>query len=178
MLRARLFAATSAIGIAGIVLAGCSSSSVSDWVKPAPPPGQVVQFDSVPQGANVQAGQGQTCRTPCSLTLALTSQSVSLSMDGYITQTIQLNVREPEHSIIFRTSPDLTPNPVILALQAIPPPPPPPEKPKPRKIVARPKPAAPKPVSTTVPAPQDNAFPPPPAMRPALSSPFPPPPTR
>ena len=69
MLRVRLFAvATIALSAA---LAGCSSSgSTSDLFKSSPPPPQVIQFQSVPAGANVQTAQGQTCSTPCSLARA------------------------------------------------------------------------------------------------------------
>ena len=185
MLRVRLFAvATIALGAA---LAGCSSSgSTSDMFKPSPPPAQVIQFQSMPAGANVQTAQGQTCSTPCSLAVPVTGQAVSFSLNGYVPQTIQLAVHQAEGSWFSNPPPDLVPNPVVAALQVLPPPAPPPRKvkPRPRKTVARPRPAAPRPASMQGPTepsiaapeqapPQDNVFPPPP---PTSASPFPPPP--
>lgn len=184
MLRVRLFAVT-AIGL-GAALAGCSSSgSMSDLFKPSPPPPQVLQFQSVPAGANVQTAQGQTCSTPCSLAVPVTSQAVSFSLNGYVPQTIQIAVHQAEGSLFSTPPPDLVPNPVVATLQALPPPPRKVVKPRPRKVVARPRPAAPKPASMQGPtepsiaapeqAPaQENVFPPPPPT----ASPFPPPPTR
>lgn len=179
MLRVRLIAAISAAAIAGIALAGCSSTSTPDWLKPAPPPPQALQFESEPPGATVQLSQGQTCRTPCSLTVPVVAQSVMFTMNGYLTQTVPVTVHEPEHSWFNSKPPDLLPNPVTVQLQPAPPPPRP-VKPKPRRI-ARPKPtpARAMPASAPVPAsPQDSAFPPPPPMQSPASSPFPPPPTR
>jgi hypothetical protein len=190
MLRIRLFAVAKLVmcaTLAGAALAGCSSSdsSFSDMFKPSPPPPQVTRFESVPPGANVQTAQGQTCSTPCSLALPMTSQAVAFSLNGYVPQSIQLSVQQPEGSLFSTPPPNLVPNPVVAQLQVLPPPPRKEVKPRPRKMVARPRSAAPRPAMTTGPtqpsiaAPeqqpaQDNVFPPPP---PANSpSPFPPPP--
>ncbi len=185
MLRVRLFAvATIALSAA---LAGCSSSgSTSDMFKSSPPPALVIQCQSVPAGANVQTAQGQTCSTPCALAVPVTGQAVSFNLNGYVPQTIQLAVHQAEGSWFSKPPPDLVPNPVVAALQVLPPPAPPPRKvkPRPRMTVARPKPAAPRPASMQGPTepsiaapeqppPQDNVFPPPP---PTSASPFPPPP--
>jgi hypothetical protein len=183
MLRVRLFAvAAMALSAA---LAGCSSSgSMSDLFKPSPPPPQVLQFQSVPAGASVQTAQGQNCSTPCSLAVPVTSQAVSFSLNGYVPQTIQIAVHQAEGSLFSTPPPDLEPNPVVATLQVLPPPPRKVVKPRPRKVVARPKAAAPRPASMQGPtepsiaAPeqepaQDNVFPPPP---PTSASPFPPPP--
>ncbi len=183
MLRVRLFA-VAAIAL-GAALAGCSSSgSMSDLFKPSPPPPQVLQFQSVPAGANVQTAQGQTCSTPCSLAVPVTGQAVSFSLNGYVPQTIQLSVHQAEGSVFSTPPPDLVPNPVVATLQVLPPPPPRKVvKPRPRKTVARPRPAAPRPAQgptqPSIAAPeqapaQDNVFPPPPPMN--SPSPFPPPP--
>ena len=190
MSRVRLFAvARIALCAAamGATLAGCSSSgsSMSDMFKPPPPPPQVTRFESVPAGANVQTAQGQTCSTPCSLALPVTSQAVAFSLNGYVPQTIQLSVQQPEGSMFSTPPPNLVPNPVVATLQAVPHPPRKQAKPKPRRTVARPKSAAPRPAMTSGPtqpsiaAPerqpsQDNVFPPPPP--PNSPSPFPPPP--
>lgn len=181
MLRVRLFAVT-AIAL-GAALAGCSSSgSNSDLFKPSPPPPQVLQFQSVPAGANVQTAQGQTCSTPCSLAVPVTGQAVSFTLNGYTPQSIQLAVHQAEGSLFSTPPPDLVPNPVVATLQVLPPPPRKVVKPRPHKAVARPRPAAPRPAQgptqPSIAAPeqapaQDNVFPPPP---PTSASPFPPPP--
>jgi hypothetical protein len=173
MLRVRLFAAATIAMSAA--LAGCSSSG-SDWFKPSPPPPQVLQFQSQPPGATVQTAAGQTCSTPCSLALPVNIQAVSFSLNGYVPQAIQLSVRQPESSLFSSPPPTLVPNPVVAMLQPVPPPPPPPvAETRPRKLAAKPKPAAPKPAmrAPTQPAnatpgqapPQDNVFPPPPQTR-------------
>jgi hypothetical protein len=169
MLRVRLYAA--AIIAVGMALAGCSSSG-GDWFKPSPPPPQVLQFQSQPPGATVQSAAGQTCTTPCSLALSVSTQAVSFSLNGYVPQAIQLSVRQPEGTMFSTPPPTLVPNPVVAMLQAVPPPPPPAAEAKPRRIAAKPRPVAPKPVTTAPaqPAParapaQDNVFPPPPPTR-------------
>ena len=153
MLGVRLIFAAAAMAVA---LGGCSSFSMPDWMpfKPAPPPLQTVQFGSEPPGAEVHTEQGQTCRTPCSLAVPPTSQSVSFAMDGFLPQTVQINL-----------TPDVTPVPVEVALQSAAPPKPV-KKPRPRKTVVRTKPA-PKPAAATQsapanPQPELSPFPPPP----------------
>src|ERR1700692_2802432 len=116
MSRIRVIFDVLAGSIAGIVLAGCTSSSTPDWLQPAPPPPQALQFESTPSGASVQTAQGQTCRTPCSLAVPVMGQSVTMSMDGYVSQTIPISMREPERSLFNKKPPDLAPNPVQVAL--------------------------------------------------------------
>lgn len=183
MLRARLIPAASfaILGVVGIALAGCSSASTPSWmpswlaIKPPPPSTQALQFESEPPGADVHTVDGQTCRTPCSLALPLTTQSVSFGLNGYLPQTVPIEVAQSGE-------PKFQPNPVQVTLQAEKPA----AKPKPHKahVTAKnaPKPVARPPLaqqpSIMAPesaAPQDNAFPPPPRMA-SPSSPFPPPP--
>jgi hypothetical protein len=109
-------------------LTGCSALMFGLAVhEPAPPPSpQTVQFESVPSGAAVSTAQGQTCQTPCSLTLAVESQSVTFAKNGFLPQTIAISVDQPpaEHSFFAKTlPPTLTPNPVSAALLIAPPPP-------------------------------------------------------
>ena len=121
MLRARLVAAVAiVIGIAGLGLVGCASTSAPSWVpswmtiKPPPPPTEALQFESEPAGADVHTADGQTCRTPCTLTLPVTNQSVNFAMNGYVPQTVPVDVRQGSDP------PDLQPNPVQASLQAVP----------------------------------------------------------
>jgi hypothetical protein len=184
MLRSRLVTAvTLAVGLA---LTGCSSapSWMPSWMSatPPPPPTQALQFESEPPGASVQTTQGQTCRTPCSLTVPVNSQSISFSMNGYTPQTIPLTVNQPDQSMFDHPPPVLVPNPVMASLQPLPKPVarPKPNHPrvaaKPAVRPARPPAAAQQPsimAPEQTPTQQDNSFPPPPSQ-----SPFPPPPTR
>jgi PEGA domain-containing protein len=157
MLRVRLIVAASVVALAP-ALAGCSSS-LPDWMsfKSSPPPPTALQFESDPPGADVRTAQGQTCLTPCSLTVPPENQSVSFAKNGYLPQTVQVTVRMPEHGMFDNPPPDIQPNPVAVVLQPAPPP---------HKLAPRPK---PRPHKTAARA---GAPPPPPPG----GSPFPPPP--
>jgi PEGA domain len=107
-------------------LAGCSalvfdrSSREPSLASP-----QTLQFESVPSGADVRTGQGQTCQTPCSLALPVQSQSVTFAKNGFLPQTVAITVDQPpaEHSFFSTTPPPtLTPNPVKVALLVAQPP--------------------------------------------------------
>ena len=101
-------------------LAGCSALMFGLAPRePSPPSPQTVQFESVPSGADVLTGQGQTCQTPCSLALAVESQSVTFTKNGFLSQTVQITVNQPppEHSFFSSAPPPtLTPSPVKVAL--------------------------------------------------------------
>jgi hypothetical protein len=163
MLRVRLIAAVAFV-VSGVALAGCSSTSMPSWlqVKPPPPPVQALQFQSEPPGADVRTVDGQTCRTPCTLALPVTAQSVSIALNGFLPQNVPLEVQQTTDT------PSLSPNPVAVTLQSSAPPPvvKRPKK-KPAKTAAKPANAAPA-------SQQDSAFPPPPP--PQASSPYPSPP--
>src|ERR1700691_5844434 len=122
MLRVRLIAAATFV-VSGIALAGCSSASSPSWVpswlqvKPPPPPVQALQFQSEPPGADVRTVDGQTCRTPCTLALPVTAQSVSIALNGYLPQNVPIEVQQTTDT------PSLSPNPVAVTLQSSAPPP-------------------------------------------------------
>src|SRR5271154_3684918 len=157
MLRVRLIVTASIVALA-TALAGCSSS-LPDWMsfKSSPPPPTALQFESDPPGADVRTAQGQTCLTPCSLTVPPENQSVSFAKNGYLPQTVQVTVRMPEHGMFDNPPPDIQPNPVAVVLQPAPPPHKLAPKPKPHRTAAR-------------------ASAPPPPPQPSGGSPFPPPP--
>lgn len=183
MLRIRLLAA--GIAATGLALAGCSGSSTSSLFQPSPPPTQALQFETFPPGADVRTADGQTCRTPCSLAVPLSAQSVNFAMNGYTPQAVPVSVHQDN---VF--SPTVfAPNPVVATLQAVPPSKPVKRpspktaaKPAAKTITAAKSVAPPPPMSSSrAPAPvqQDNAFPPPPPMVSPVESRFPsPPPTR
>lgn len=187
MSRVELIAAAAAAAM-GCALAGCSAMPdwAPDWMssKPSGPVMQTLNFDSDPPGANVRTVQGQTCFTPCALAVPSEPQSVTFTKEGFVAQTVSVNLGEPpDHSFWQNPPPSLVPNPVKLILQAVPPSHKPVLKRKPRRSVSRTRTAA----KTTPPPAQsadqppaaqepDPAFPPPPAMSPPAGSPFPPPP--
>jgi PEGA domain len=163
MLRVRLIVTASAVAFA-TALAGCSGSSLAlpDWMSfhSAPPPPQALQFESDPPGADVRTAQGQTCLTPCSLTVPPQNQSVSFAKNGYLPQTVQVTVRMPEHSMFENPPPDIQPNPVAVVLQPAPTQHrPPPKMMRPHHTASRA--AAPAPP----PPPPGASFPPPPPQR-------------
>jgi hypothetical protein len=171
MLHVRLIPAIAATGFA---IAGCASSST-------PQAPRALQFESVPPGANVQTAQGQTCWTPCALSVSAMSQSVTFSKEGYLAQTVQVGVREGEHSFFSSKPPELVPNPLQVTLAALPPPTPK-GKLRPGKIAATPKvvppPVAPPPLRPAPqPEPPDQSYNSPPTpwrTNSGASSPFPP----
>src|SRR6202162_3434916 len=122
MLRVRLIVTASVVALAA-TLAGCSSS-LPDWMsfKSSPPPPTALQFESDPPGADVRTAQGQTCLTPCSLTVPPENQSVSFAKNGFLPQTVQVTARMPEHGMFDNPPPDIQPNPVAVVLQPAPPP--------------------------------------------------------
>jgi len=158
MLRVRVIVSAASIAM-GAALAGCSGTSLfamPDWLqfKKSPPPLQTLQFESEPPGADVHTAQGQTCQTPCSLAVPPESQAVTFAMNGYLPQTLQVDVHQPtQHPLFDDAPPTLAPNPVDVALQPTAPPRQPAMKPKPRKTVSSANPQ---------PAPTSSPFPPPP----------------
>ena len=117
-MRVRKIAAIAANSVIVLVLSGCSSATAPSWVpgwmtiKPEP---QALRFESAPPGAdvtvNVEPNQPpRTCKTPCSLTLPLSKQSVTVALNGYVPQTLAVDVQDAK---------DFNPNPVQVTLQAV-----------------------------------------------------------
>jgi PEGA domain len=96
----------------GFALAACSMSMPSlDFFKSAPAT-EVLRIESEPPGADARTSQGQTCRTPCELTVPTDSElAVTVQMTGYQPQT--LPVRADGKGGDSR----LQPNPVYVELQ-------------------------------------------------------------
>jgi hypothetical protein len=71
-------------------LAACSALVPSlDFLKSSPAK-TALRFESVPPGAQVKVS-GQTCRTPCELTLEVAELSVTFTRRGYQQQTISVH---------------------------------------------------------------------------------------
>ncbi|MBS4005245.1 MAG: hypothetical protein KGZ91_17875 [Afipia sp.] len=138
---------------AGLGLAGCSSFSMPDMFK-STPPSATIQLESLPAGAEARASSGETCKTPCSLSVvAAENLSVTFSLPKYQPETVPVQIiRDPSSP----GSVTVDPNPVYAELQ--------PALPT-KKGRAAPK-AAPKAKRAA------------PAAAPAENSPFPPPPAR
>jgi len=141
---------------AGLGLAGCSSFSMPDMFK-STPPSATIQLESLPAGAEARASSGETCKTPCSLSVAAAENfSVTFSLPKYQPETVPVQIiRDPSGPGVV-----VDPNPVYAELQ--------PALPTKKGARAAPK-AAPK-----------AKKPRPPAAEPAEepNSPFPPPPAR
>lgn len=169
-----------AAAVMGVSLADCSAMpdwmtpSMPDWLssKPAGPQPQALRIESDPAGAEVRSAQGETCLTPCALTVPSETQSVTISKEGFVPQTVQVSVGEPPEHSFWESAPPptLLPNPVQVALQAAPPP-----KPihRPRRTVSQTRTEA---KAQTPQARSPSPFPDPPRGQPQpAASPFPPP---
>jgi len=116
MLRIGLAAAVAAL--VGISLTGCSSALSSNSLSEQR---QTLNFESDPPGAEIRTTQGQTCITPCELTVPSQEQPVTITKNDYVQQTVQVTVGpQPDHSFWQNPPPTLVPNPIRIALQAVP----------------------------------------------------------
>ena len=174
----RIGLVVAAASMLGVALAGCSSmlasSSSSEQLQP-------LNFESDPPGAEVRTIQGQTCVTPCALTVPAQEQPVTISRNGFVPQTVQVTTGpQPDHSFWENPPPTLVPNPVRVVMQASQPSKP--AKPRHRSHTAAKTMAAPSAAADPRPAQPSSSspspFPPPPqAQQPAADSAFPPPPS-
>lgn len=118
---------------ASLGLAGCSSFSMPsmDMFK-STPPNTTIQLESLPAGADARTSGGQSCKTPCALSVpAGDNFSVTFSLPKYQSETVPVQVLRQTSETGALTDP----NPVYAELQpAIPP--------KSTKAAAKPKSAA------------------------------------
>src|SRR2546427_1288857 len=123
-----------AIIACGFMLTACSATMPSlslDFMKSAPQ-AESLAIESEPPGAEAKTSLGQSCRTPCQLSVQPGSEfSVTLALSGYQPQTVSVR---PEAGSPTAAAPRLAPNPVHVDLQAVAPP----KKPaaKKKKLVA------------------------------------------
>jgi hypothetical protein len=112
-----------------MAVAACSGTPSMEGLfaatKSPPQKHWILHVKSEPPGAQAKAPQGQSCRTPCELTLPMTDTSVTFALDGYHSQTIpvtwlpatfhyELYERTEETGVEYPT--DFSPNPVIAQL--------------------------------------------------------------
>ena len=148
-----------AVVACGMMLAACSATMPSlDFLKSAPQ-SETLAIASEPPGAEAKTSLGQSCRTPCQLSVQPGSEfSVTLALNGYQSQTVSVR---PEAD---GSTPRLAPNPVHVALQAVKPP----KKPIATKKTPVARPAAPPPMASAAPT---AAAAPPPSLAPPASAP-------
>jgi hypothetical protein len=141
--------------------AALSSNSSSEQL-------QALNFESDPPGAEIRTTQGQTCITPCELTVPSHEQPVTITKTDYVPQTVQVTTGpQPDHSFWQNPPPTLVPNPVRVVLQPVP-------KPKPVRHAGGHRSVSRTHTAKTVPTPSAASSPfPPPTQEPAASS-FPP----
>ena len=122
----------------GFMLAACSATMPNlnlDFMKSAPQ-AETLAIESEPPGAEAKTSLGQSCLTPCQLSVQPGSEfSVTLALSGFQPQTVSVRP-EAEGAT---APPRLRPNPVHVDLQAV----------TPKKPIAKKK----KPVATPTPAP-------------------------
>jgi hypothetical protein len=105
----------------GLTLAGCSSSGSPnfDFLPKPSLPTVTMQFESEPPGAEAKTSVGQSCRTPCALSMAPDKEfAVTFALAGYQPQTVQVQMGRPEGLSASEAEAKLTPNPVYVELDA------------------------------------------------------------
>jgi len=117
-----------AVVIAGsLLLTGCSSFSVGDYLPSLPSGGgtAALRLESTPPGAEARTSLGQSCRTPC--TVAVPGQgdfTVTFALAGYGEQTLPVSLLRSAGIGSDPSGMQLLPNPLIAELEpgAAPPP--------------------------------------------------------
>jgi hypothetical protein len=165
-----------AIVACGFTLAACSASMSlpsMDFFKSSPPT-ETLRIESEPPGAEAKTSQGQTCRTPCEITVqAAPNLAVTVALNGYQPQTVTVLPEGPPPSAQRDADSSaqparLAPNPIYVELQATPPVTPPAKK---KKTVSKPKPTTTATVpSTAAQSASAAAAPPPMQAEPAPAS--------
>jgi hypothetical protein len=104
--------------VVGGSLTGCSSALSSNSSSEQL---QALKFESDPLGAEIRTSLGQTCKTPCELTVPLHEQPVTITKKDYVPQTVQITLGpQPDHPFWENPPPTLVPNPVRVMLQPVP----------------------------------------------------------
>jgi hypothetical protein len=155
-----------AVAACGAIVSACSGvPGLNLSAFKSGPQTEQVSIESTPPGADARTASGVSCRTPCALGLPMNDGSITVALDGYTPQTVAVQLEKPSDTRpdAFSAQPHLTPNPVVVELEPTPPPVKKPAAKKP-KVVARAKPAADQPVTTSTvsPAPAGAAMAPPP----------------
>jgi hypothetical protein len=153
-----------AVAAAAISLAGCSSFSTPDYLKPdyyrSAPAAVQLQLESTPPGAEARTSLGAVCKTPCSASVTppdgSTSFLVNYSMPGLQPTSITVRIIRTEGGLFSSGTVKVEPNPVFAELRPIPPPPGPPGKPM-RPKRKKPKDSAAAPAGSAFPDPSQTS---------------------
>jgi hypothetical protein len=108
-----------AIAACGILLAACSMSMPSLDFFRATPATEVLRIESEPPGADARTAEGQSCRTPCELTVPSAGEvAISFALQGYNPQTINVRAEAPATTSFAEGAPParMQPNPVYAEL--------------------------------------------------------------
>src|SRR4029078_9232569 len=108
-----------AIAACGLILAACSMSMPSMDFFRSGPATEVLRIESEPPGADARTAEGQTCRTPCELTVPATGEvAISFALQGYNPQTINVRAEaSPAAGSTDAAAPvRMQPNPVYAEL--------------------------------------------------------------
>jgi hypothetical protein len=142
-----------AIVACGFLLAACSMSLPSFDMFKTGPATEVLRIESEPPGADARTSQGQTCRTPCELSVPLTGElAVTVAMAGYQPQTLPVRPEGADSR--------LQPNPLYVELQPAPPVRPArPAAPAAKKKTSAATPPAPKPQAQAAAPPPNASYP-------------------
>ena len=139
-----------AVTACSFALAACSMSMPSLDIFKSTPATEVLRVESEPPGADARTSQGQSCRTPCELTVQSGGEmTVSFALNGYQPQTVQVRPDVAAASSSYSDSGSsnrLQPNPVYAELASIKPPAK--KKSAPRKQTAQKAAPAPAPATT------------------------------
>ena len=108
-----------AVVACGFTLAACSMSMPSlDFFRSSPPT-EVLRVESEPPGADARTAEGQSCRTPCELTVPARGEvAISFALQGYQPQTVSVRPEAAPAASFAEATPRarLQPNPVYAEL--------------------------------------------------------------
>ena len=84
-----------AVMACGFTVAACSASVPSLNFLNSSPPTAAVRFESEPAGAEAKTSSGQSCRTPCELTIQVAPElSATFALAGYQSETVSVRSEE------------------------------------------------------------------------------------
>ncbi|MGA2057512.1 MAG: hypothetical protein ABSG88_19650 [Bradyrhizobium sp.] len=103
--------------VGSAVLAGCSGFFPGAPLIP-------VEFQSTPSGAEARTSMGQSCKTPCSISVPAPEDdfTVSFTANGFHPLTIPVRITRTAGSALTPPSTSINPNPVIAQLEPLAPP--------------------------------------------------------
>ena len=108
-----------AIAACGFILAACSMSMPSFDFFRGSAATETLRIESEPPGADARTAEGQSCRTPCELTVPSSGEvAISFALQGYNPQTINVRAETPPAASYAEAAPParLQPNPVYAEL--------------------------------------------------------------